>query len=160
MTIRKEKDIEDFIYTINRKWQLSIEEKGVLESLLYTFLRGEDLKQIHNALNDDYELFLDNIPERDLKRYIESKFDYIDAFDKDDLADALDDLNFNWAKMVDIKDHIYAIEREGYVVLENGENFIDKVDVIDYNLFTEISEKFNKADTFERQKMRDLIVNL
>lgn len=160
MTIRKEKDIEDFIYTINRKWQLSIEERDVLESLLYTFFRGEDLKQIHNALNDDYELFLDNIPERDLKRYIESKFDYIDAFDKDDLADALDDLNFNWAKMVDIEDHIYAIEREGYVVLENGENFIDKVDVIDYNLFTEISEKFNKADTFERQKMRDLIVNL
>lgn len=160
MTIRKEKDIEDFIYTINRKWQLSIEERDVLEKLLYTFFRGEDLKQIHNALNDDYELFLENIPERDLRRYVESRFDYVDAFDKDDLADALDDLNFNWAKMVDIEDHIDAVEKEGYVVLENGENFIDKVDVIDYNLFTEISEKFNKADTFERRKMRDLIVNL
>ena len=53
MTIRKEKDIEDFIYDVNRKWKLSIEERDVLESLLYTFFRGEDLKQIHNALNDE-----------------------------------------------------------------------------------------------------------
>lgn len=160
MTIRKEKNIEDFIYTINHKWQLSIEEKDVLESLLYTFFRGEDLKQIHNALNDDYELLLSNIPEREVRRYCENNLDYIDAYDKDNLADALDDLDFDWASKLDIEDHIDAVEQEGYIVLEKEDNFIDRVDVIDYNLFTEISERFNKADIFQRQKMRDLIVNL
>lgn len=161
MTNRKEKDIEEFIFDINRKWQLSVLERDVIGVFpLYSF-SWRRFKQIHNAINDD-EMLLQNIPESTIKRFCEYNFNYVSANSKSDLVSALNDLKFNWASKLDIDDHIDALEKEGYTVFEFDEQvkFLEDCDVIDFNLFSEISEKFNKANTFERQKMRDLIVNL
>jgi len=86
MTLRKEKQIEEFKQLINREWKLTIEEMDFTDSVLNLLLSRETKKaaEIVNLFySEEWANLLELIPNYYIQDYAESKLSMIDEGDCD-----------------------------------------------------------------------------
>jgi hypothetical protein len=147
MTQRKEKDIIDFMIEINRVWQLSINEKSFLEGILELILKPSKttFNLVESALDEDYPMLLTYIPNHYIEDYAT---DYLDMIDEDDCKSDLGD--FSDRKVLE------ECQKRGYTDLIDNEPYYDNVDE---SLLSDVKEVFDRLNVFERQELRDLVLN-
>lgn len=126
--------------------------KGELEEneVYVEFNVGELLDEIDNEDIADYSRWT-----LDMKH--EDEFESsLDAFDKDDLVKELESRGHNFSYQIG-EECIGFLEDSGYTITyDKGIQY----DYVDNCLFEDITNKFDSLSVFDRQKMRDLIINL
>ena len=134
--------------------QIPYTKEELEENEVYVeFNVGELLDEIDNEDIADYARWrLDMIPEDDVRSNIED-------FSEDELVEALRDSWYDFSKEVDEDEMVSILEDKGYLVSDER-NISNDYDYVDNCLFEDIVNKFNSLSFFDRQKMRDLIINL
>lgn len=82
----------------------------------------------------------------------------LDDFDEDDLVKELESRGHNFSYQIGEDECIEFLEDSGYNITYNNQGI--QYDYVDNCLFEDIVNKFNSLSVFDRQKMRDLIINL
>ncbi len=152
MENRKQKDVEDIIEFIKRKWELSINEDDCLTSVLDVFRAEENsrIREIEHLLNDEYQSLLDLLPEREIAEFAVEELYLIPKDSEDDLLDALDDLDYNWSDKIELCEHKEILEDHGYTVGENG---FTPENIVEESQFEEWKELFSKLSVQERDNI-------
>ena len=81
----------------------------------------------------------------------------LNDFDDDDLIEELESNGYNFSKQIGEEDCIEFLEESGYIVSTPKE--LNEYDYVDNCLFDDIVSVFDSLSVFDRQKLRDLIVN-
>ena len=160
MENRKYKDTEDILEFVKSKWKLSIQEEAVLEGILHNFSaqNKEEIDKLDYLINDETELLLNLLSSYEIENYACEQFDLVSATDEGDLVDALEELGYNWTYKMNIDSAIEYVEDEGYTVTNDDE--IDRgFDYVDNHLFFDIEETFQNLNIFDRQRLRDYVLN-
>lgn len=127
----------------------------------------EELEENEVFVEFNVEELLNQIESSDVYDYATERFGLVnedgvaiklDDFYESDLIEHLRDNYYNFIKEVDTNEMIKHLESLGYS-LDNEFFNKDEYDYIDSILFEEISTKFHSLSVFDRQKLRDLIIN-
>lgn len=108
------------------------------------------LDEIDNDSIADYARWTLNMLHED------SVYSSLDDFDIDDIADYLEEEDYNFSKHIGEEDCIDFLEDSGYAVLTNSEAD-DGLDIIDSRMLEEIKDIFINSSVFEREKIYNLI---
>jgi len=159
--MRTENHTLEILDFIKSKWQLDINEEGILESVLSLFAENktEEIKQLSYLLNEDEDELLETLYQRGVEAYACREFGLISEDDEDDLVEALKDNNFDFSSEVSDKDMIASLENDGWTVTFGDEEVDRGLDNIDDSLLGDITEAFLAEDLYGRQRMRDLVIN-
>ena len=115
MTIRKEKQLEEFKDLINRDWQLDLNEMEFLDSVLNLLLSRETKKAaeiVNFFYSEEWENLLELIPEYPIKNYAEFHYDMVEEddiiekklceFDDEELLEECDERGLSKIESADI----------------------------------------------------------
>lgn len=149
--MRTENHTLEILDFIKSKWQLSVNEEDLLDSLLVLFSaqKTEKLKQVEYLLNEEDSDLLETLHQRDIEEYACWQFDMISKNDIYDLVGALKDLNFDFLEEVTDTEMIEALEEDGwYVSLDNG---YTNSNIVEESQFSEWTELFNQLTIQQRE---------
>jgi hypothetical protein len=107
MENRTNKQVTDIIDYILEKWDLSVNEEELLDSvlLLFSAQKIEEMKKIEHIVNDETEDLLKLLDSYDIQRFVERHFDMVaeceeckslEDYDDDDLLDECANRDINW----------------------------------------------------------------
>lgn len=151
--MRTENHTLEILDFIKSKWQLSVNEEDLLNSVLILFSaqKTEKLKQIEYILNEEDLDLLETLHQRDIENYACKQFDMVSKTDRYDLVGALKDLNFDFLEEVTDTEMIEALEEDGwYVSLDNGYTNSNIVEEIQFSEWTEL---FNQLTIQQRENI-------
>ena len=154
MTNRKPKDTGDILEFVKSKWQLTIQEFDVLESVLDIFQAGDkrEIDKIEHLVNDETEKLLSLLSSYEIENYATEEFNLVSATDEGDLVDALNDLNYDFSEKLSLEEHIEIVEDHGYQVLEVKDSYRDIVSQAMAHQWMELFENMT-------MQQRDLYIN-
>ena len=169
MVNRKEKQLQEFKELINRDWQLSLDEDEFLDSVLNLLLSRETKKAaeiVNFFYSEEWENLLELIPDREIEYYAEKELGMItsdegktlDDFSEREIVDYLKDEYFDFIDEVEEEEMINHLENKGYYVSDERAISND-YDYVDSCLFEDIVSVFDSLSVFDRQKLRDLVIN-
>lgn len=160
MELRKNKDVENILNYTKELWYLTINEEDVLETVLHSFLAGDEkiLKQIGYLCDGDIEDLLETLKKGDIQEYAEEELGMVSEEDEDDLVEALRYLNFDFIKEVSDSNMIKSLEADGWIISDGDYEMKYHYDLVDNNLITDIEEVFNNLNTSDRQRLRDYVL--
>lgn len=132
--------------------QIPYTEEELEENTVYVEFDVEELlDEIENS--DIYDYAVDN-----LNLVNENEVKSIEDFDEDELVEALEDLNYNFSSRIDKDLCVEYLENLGYFVTDERDISND-YDYVDNCLFEDIVNKFDSLSVFDRQELRNLIVD-
>jgi hypothetical protein len=161
MEIRKDEEVEEILEYTKGVWKLTINERDVLESFLYSLKEQniEELKQIEHLLNgEDFEL-LQGLNDRVVIDYATEELDLISSEWEDSLVDALEDLNFDFIDKVSDTQMIDYLENDGWTVTMD-DYVIERRDIVTNMQIEEMNNLFLSLDLFSREKIINQIKEL
>jgi glutamyl-tRNA reductase len=153
MENRTDNQVYEILDFIKYKWQLSIEEDDVLESILYLFSarKNNEIKQIEYLINDETEELFKTLNDREVIDYVTENWKFVASDDESGLEDALKDLNYDFSEQIDLDKHIEIVEDHGYVVTELRVKH--QADIVTQSQLEEMTEKFLNLSTQERDNL-------
>ena len=155
MENRTDNQVEDILDFIKCKWQLSIEEDDVLESILYLFSarKNNEIKQIEYLINDETEELFKTLNDREVIDYVTENWKFVASDDESGLEDALDDLNFKWIDKVTNTEMIKSLEDDGWTVEYDYKYPKHQADIVTQSQLEEMTEKFLNLSVQERDNL-------
>ena len=154
MEYRNQKDTEDILEFIKSKWQLTIQEFDVLESVLDLFQAGDkrEIDKIEHLVNEETEKLLSLLSSYEIGNYATEEFNLVSATHEGDLVDALNDLNYDFSEKLSLEKHIEIVEDHGYQVLEVKDSYKDIVSQAMAHQWMELFEEMT-------MQQRELYIN-
>ena len=154
MEYRKPKDTEDILEFIKSKWQLTIQEFDILESVLDLFQAGDkrEIDKIEHLVNEETEKLLSLLSSYEIENYATEEFNLVSATHEGDLVDALNDLNYDFSEKLSLEKHIEIVEDHGYQVLEVKDSYKDIVSQAMAHQWMELFEEMT-------MQQRELYIN-
>lgn len=146
----------DVIEHLIKTWNISVYERDVFLPILELFRNKElskidDLSSIYNAVvENDFEDLLEYIPDKEIESYAEDELNMIQGKNKQDLVDALEDLDYKFIGNVDVEDMIDSLEKDGYTV---EYKYGSDINIVLTLQLKEMTEKFLKLSIQERDNL-------
>lgn len=144
MEIRNNKQVTDIIDYVLDRWDLTVNEEELLDSVLLTFSAQniEKQKQLAHLLNDETEELLETLDNYSVQRYAINTFDLIDEDDCEECDDcvALEDY--------DDDEILYECDRRDLSLHVGG-----RIDIITESQLEEMTDLFLSADFNKRNEI-------
>lgn len=130
MTIRKQKQLNDFLEEINRVWQLSLNEKELLEDTLDILFKQDG----------NYSYLLSTIPEDKVRKFASG---WLDMIEKDD-CDECEEFDISSVSDYDLVEEC-QLRGKGYFLKNQN------VDIVTETQLEEMTELFLSLPSHKRE---------
>lgn len=155
MKNRTSKQVSDIMDFVLEKWDLSINEEELLDSLLFLFSERdiEKQRQLTHLVNDETEEVLKLLNDREVIDYVTENWNFIASDDEYGLEEALDDLGFNWIEKVTDTDMINYLENDGWSVEYDHKYPKHQNDIITCMQIQEMTDLFLNLSPQKREEI-------
>ena len=160
MENRKLKDVEDILDFIKSKWQLSLIEGDVLDSVLNLFSaqKTDEIQQISYLIDNEEDDLLRTLYQRGIESYASKEFDLVSVNDEYDLVEALEKLNYDFTSKISDENMIESLRNDGWTVFLDEMELGSEFDSVDKELYQDIYYKFESLDVFDRERLRNEVI--